>query len=70
VEQSRPADPVAADQRVNVVRRLCITSSDNRRSGCWMGLWLVKDRVLAEDQYQVDVFDGPVFPEPPPEPPE
>jgi hypothetical protein len=47
-----------------------INSSDNRRSGCWMGLWLVKDRVLAEDKYQVDIFDGPVFPEPPPEPPE
>ncbi|MFI5693711.1 hypothetical protein ACIA58_17845 [Kribbella sp. NPDC051586] len=47
-----------------------INSSDNRRSGCWMGLWLIKDRVLAKDQYQVDVYDGPVFPEPPPEPPE
>jgi deoxyribonuclease NucA/NucB len=41
---------------------------DNRRSGCWMGKWLVKDRVLEGDEFQVDIFDGPTYPEPPEEP--
>jgi hypothetical protein len=45
-----------------------IKSADNRLSGCWMGRWLVVDRVLEDDEYEVNVFDGPVFPEPAPEP--
>jgi hypothetical protein len=45
-----------------------INSSDNRRSGCWIQKWYVKDRILEEDTFHVDIFDGPIFPEPPPEP--
>ncbi|MET9272162.1 NucA/NucB deoxyribonuclease domain-containing protein [Kribbella sp. NPDC003557] len=37
-----------------------ITSRDNQRSGCWLGKWYTKDRLLPGDKFTVHIFDGPV----------
>jgi hypothetical protein len=31
---------------------------DNRRSGCWLNKWYVKDRILEGDKFTVSIFDG------------
>lgn len=44
-----------------------IDSADNRRSGCWLGRWYVKDRILEGDKFSVSIYGGPPAAEDPAE---
>ncbi|MGW7681758.1 NucA/NucB deoxyribonuclease domain-containing protein [Kribbella sp. NPDC054772] len=46
-----------------------VKSSDNQLSGSWVGAWYAKDRLLPDDTFRVEIFDGPHVPDQNPPPP-